>query len=144
MIQATELRVGNLLKDYKHKLQYVEVHTINRYDHTQCKVTEHDSGYVYECSLEDLRPIKLTPEILEKVGFNHHYEKGDGYHVTESEWWAIKAGKGLWGKNEILIVRFEEGLTYSSHATRAECKYVHQLQNLFYFLTSGEELNIQL
>jgi hypothetical protein len=69
----------------------------------------------------DFDPIPLTPEILEKAGF----EKGlNGYF--------FRGGVEYNLKRHML-----EGFGY------CEILYVHQLQNLYYALT-GEELNIEL
>lgn len=137
MIQANELRIGNWVTVYGDSEHRV---------HLVCKTGVQVEGQIIGGIVfdpADVHPIPLTPEILEKAGFEHHYYKADSEGQTDSEWWTIKAGKGLWGKNEITIVKFEEGLTYSCHATRAECQYVHQLQNLYHALT-GEELTIEL
>jgi hypothetical protein len=133
-IYGRELRIGNwILLDMKTTLP--RPHCIMAKD-----IFDISEGRI---TLNAIEGLVLTPGILEKAGFEHHYYKAEDEAETDSEWWTIRAGKSLWGKNEITIVKFDEGLKYSCHDTRAECKYVHQLQNLYFALT-GEELSIQL
>lgn len=134
-IYGSELRIGNWIQDRMGR-PYQILGILSG-----CRIL-FGPGTDKERQTDDALPIELTPEILEKAGFEHHYYKAEDEAETDSEWWTIRAGKGLWGKNEITIVKFDEGLKYSCHDTRAECKYVHQLQNLYFALT-GEELSIQ-
>jgi hypothetical protein len=75
---------------------------------------------------EDIQPIPLTPEILEKCGFIEIGKKCWAISIFE----VFQSGKD---DNEFFIdVKW---LHYF--------KYLHQLQNIFFALT-GEELKIEL
>jgi hypothetical protein len=73
--------------------------------------------------IEDLQPITLTPELLEKSGFE---KENDYWNLEGFKIW--HDGKGFYHINSELLVHID---------------YLHQLQNLFYSLT-GTELEINL
>lgn len=79
----------------------------------------------------DITPIEVTPEILEKTGFE---KSGDGQHyfighfgfclIFDGSDWCMKPRI-----NDDMVIAY--------------CKHLHQLQNLFYCLTA-KELQIKL
>ena len=73
------------------------------------------------------RPIPLTPEILEKAGFNDFYTISifDAY------------------KNDVIICYDNQEKVFAIGGNWYKAEYLHQLQNLYFALT-GEELNIEL
>lgn len=73
-------------------------------------------------------PIPLTPEILEKCGFEF---KPTGDEVYEQ----------IWNNGSIELWEHDEGFCHS-YANSGDVNYLHQLMNLNYALT-GEELNYQ-
>lgn len=121
MIQANELRLGNYLLFYGEPAM-IKAGAINAFDRNLIDVIRH------------IQPIPLTPEILEKCGF----EK-------------VKNGIQLVCKtapfNECIIAYLFTGpLTLEVYGMRTplfQVKHLHQLQNLYFALT-GEELNVQL
>jgi hypothetical protein len=130
ILKANELRLGNwiYLSRFKdnHQVYSIELYPIFQDGKEIWKIDGEE--------IEDIQPIPLTPEILEKAGAKHshadvyYFDTRDGKlfisyidgHVTE--------GAGLFGKIS------------HNHYKRP---YLHQLQNLYYALT-GEELSIQL
>jgi hypothetical protein len=112
MIQANELRVGNYVYDFSGKPVVVVRTTFGA------------------TPLET--PIPLTPEILEKCGF----EEINIIHVDERPY------DGSIGDYQIkqFKSRMKNGY-YLSHQTKL--LYLHQLQNLYFALT-GEELTVNL
>lgn len=76
---------------------------------------------------EELTPISLSPEILEKCGF----EATNGIEIKNYIWLVIHCDSG-----EANIYNIYKNETLQ---LRIECKYLHQLQNLYFALT-GEEL----
>jgi len=79
--------------------------------------------------LNRLSGIDITPEILEKCGFeNQRYEEWEAFAYKDT---AICAS---WDGVEWV---FKYG--YDSDLSIASCEFLHQLQNLIYALT-GEEL----
>ena len=83
---------------------------------------------------EGVEPIPLTPEILEKAGFEEFPDSSGlyGYEAfTKGNCYVeISPTRGI-------------GVSIGSMETAQSIKYLHQLQNLYFALT-GEELNIKL
>lgn len=118
MIQANELRLGNWVTITGVPIQL-----------TQKKIAfilEEDNSTT-RCS-----PIPLTPEILERCGF----EKGCLVKELNNEW-MIYYNNGMW-----LQVEKAEHPYICERKDLFHIKYLHQLQNLYYALT-GSELEIR-
>ena len=128
-MKINELRIGNLIR-FNNYIQPESIVNVN---------ARFFSSFAGGRATSEMNPseeisnyysgIPLTPEILEKAGFEPAY----GYYVIGSDTISIcySQNEGLWatfilGDNKINNILF-----------------VHQLQNLYYALTS-EELNIQL
>lgn len=135
MINTHELRIGNLLLSDTQEL--VKIDSIINIT----AVTDDKLG-CYECN--QIFPISLTREILEKVGFeysgNHVYEYKDNSNILFDEpedWNNIKkypigiAG----GDSNYFLAYFPKGEVI------IRCLYLHQLQNM-YFAIIGQELNV--
>lgn len=75
----------------------------------------------------DYSPLPLTPEWLERCGF-----------VDEVGYWKYQGEPGF-----VLLKDNEEGL-YIGNPVRTYVKTVHHLQNLYFALTEGVELNVKL
>jgi hypothetical protein len=121
MIQAQELRIGNWVFANMGG-EYIQV------DLESFEMIADDFG--------GFEPIPLTPEILEKCGFDklrRLYLKSKWYDYPENN----KPKLTAINNNEFEISRSGLG---SFHP---ECRYLHQLQNLYFALT-GEELTIDL
>jgi len=139
MIDPKQLRIGNWVlveiakslgeTEVKYRSERVDsifVDGINmEWDHEM-------SDYTHA---EKVRPILLTPEILEKCGFSDRGFTNVGFF------------KNYWLPNKWTIcycIKTTEihtsGLYYAAHANDIEVKYLHQLQNLYFALT-GTELN---
>jgi hypothetical protein len=113
MIQANELRVGCTFL-YKDRLVTIR-NSVELYNATNL-----DSISLYS-------PIPLTPEILEKCGFE---KDQDGiYRLLNCLYWL---------DNGVLQISLDYAPLFN-----APCKYLHQLQNLIFCLL-GEELVINL
>lgn len=140
MIAANELRTSNwiLLDKDGGQIPYL--------------VTSHDIEEI-ESYGEDCHPIPLTPEILEKAGFEYYIHNGiaslgDIKKDGDTHEWSLPAQRtdGHDIGSSFSIIRWgneSEPFYFSSHKIRIHIQYLHQLQNLYYALT-GEELNIQL
>ena len=78
------------------------------------------------CGIEDIQPIPLTPEMLEKAGWRLLFEKT--YENNKFDIWLSESKNG--------------GYTFTSRPDGGKLLYfLHQLQNLYFALT-GEELRI--
>lgn len=125
MIQEKEIRVGNW---FEHLPEWSY-----RNEDRKSLLFQWESSDWYslgECtfSLDSVKPIVLSPEILERCGFKK--DKDDIYSKLGFMFFLYDIG----------VVQI--ALDYSP-LCNAPCRYVHQLQNLIYAL-SGEELKIDL
>jgi len=122
MIQANELRIGNLVNCHFLTTNFnAKVLEIKRLG-VVVQDGEHENMY----SFENISGIPITPEILEKCGFVKS-QMGYEFEGIELELFFGKL-KYKYG-NEIRL--------------RTHIQYVHQLQNLYHILC-GTELNVQL
>lgn len=123
MIEVHELRVGNWVKnDCDDKYMQVEV----------------DDFKTIQADPDWLLPIPISPEILEKCGF----EK------VSSSFYEIDLGNNI-GQlqvnpyNGIVFIGHHRLDGFGINPNTSNSFPLHQLQNLFYALT-GEELNVTL
>lgn len=135
-MEATELRIGNYVEHQIHKIGTVQ----SLGDTTLLISTNYD-----EIELIEIEPIPLTEEWLLKFGFtqisefsriwslnNYGFDLGITYFflqsIIEEDVIAFNGGKKI--QTKLIWIR-------------TKCKYVHQLQNLYYALIVGEELTIK-
>ena len=125
MIAANELRIGNLAYNQYGKIGTVWGFKVGDATHDFEHIVSFKELNVNSCYSRYIKPIPLTPEILEKCGF----EKGSIYFyfpkfriakIENSDNWII-----LFSNSDLPICRFQ---------------HLHQLQNLYWCLTN-EELN---
>ena len=132
MIQANELRIGNKVFDEDNQ-SYVEVNELKQcmsdspYDIT----LKYPSGMYAECNIEDIKPIPLTEEWL--IKFDYVLLTDVGYYHR------VK------GTNKMdSSIYINDGKFYSDSLYEKEIKYVHTLQNYYYFnKLTGEELTMK-
>jgi len=124
-MNANELRLGNWVEANSPMMQVKEIteHTVGLY----MPGSEADP-FLYD--IEDIRHIKLSPEILEKCGFEDMHEKTYGYVEFADKLHAIYSTA--------------DGYSFHPFCTndkdcQIKIKFLHQLQNLIFALT-GEEL----
>jgi hypothetical protein len=106
-MKGNELRIGNWVK-WDNADNFFQIESIN------------------ENTGNEIEPIPLTPEILEKAGFVK----------WNSEINEIKIGGSYLGVYHKLGKAYLFGEYFP-------CQYLHQLQSLYFALT-GDELNIEL
>lgn len=124
MIQAAELKLKNkIYRVFKTHKQVVEV----------CTIIDDEINFR---PLDDFEPIPLTPDILEKTGFEEstHHIGGEGHRIlimkSAGRYLSIyKRLAMIEGKSEIASLNFIHN--------------VHELQNLYYAIC-GTELTINL
>ena len=121
MIAANELRIGNNVVWDNPILNIKEQIQINCEDFEL--ITNKNLGNKYH-------PIPLTPEILEKCGFDSDWS----YDIPKYQ----KNNFIMFWDGETLSASFGHMVDLSVYL-----KHLHQLQNLYYALT-GEELTINL
>ena len=116
MINANELRIGNY---------------INVYDGVGPKYMYQVTGYdIDEIDGDgtDCFPIPLTPEILEKCGFEKQSE-----HIFISPNLSLR----LWGFSWTMQ-HYVMGVSHWIDISSVSIKHLHQLQNLYFALTNSE------
>lgn len=120
-MKETELRIGNWVR-------IKDVPTTNEWQVEGIGNLQQVGGQLW--SIEELEPIPLTEEWLERFGFNQlsdvwEFWKNSHWdlkqHKLENKWWLYCCGE------EVDCIRID---------------YVHQLQNLYFALT-GEELELK-
>ena len=121
-IQAREIRIGNIIQFDDTSEDIVRVEYVFQSDEMWfiqwTWISGKGSFKSGNSILEDFEPIPLSPEILEKAGFE-------------------KCSCGGWKQGELHLYK---GFNYER---KRIIKYLHQLQNLYFSLT-GEELTINL
>ena len=127
-MDAKELRIGNWVNAILPNKPWM-VDDLVIYHMVKGNIQSvYDPSPVYE-------PIPLTPEILEKAGFE---ESQDGYYYNEEATFRIHDNLML-----IDMAFFDSGNDRLYFQNIGDVEYLHQLQNLVYALT-GEELTIEL
>lgn len=124
MIQANELRVGNIVSDFGGREARVSAIT----ERGTIKLSsEHYTDESFNLNERVINPIPLTEEWLLRFGFD-----------------AERMGDGFLGYRlnyvDISMPYFE--FTYDYGTESVEVKYVHQIQNLYFALT-GTELKLK-
>ncbi|MES2382337.1 MAG: hypothetical protein V4538_14925 [Bacteroidota bacterium] len=115
-LSEKDLRIGNYVLAGK-MTEPIQVHTIGFELREGSMINTH-------IPIEHIHPIPLSPEILDKCGFtwydNDWYETKSKIHLSVE----LFTGYIYFGKGEYLY--------------KAEIKYLHQLQNLYFALTGTE------
>ena len=122
-MEAKQLRIGNYAFTYKPEMFGI----IKAISANETVYLEVGSISYPNLPANKLMPILLTPEILEKCGF---IKDEDGCMLFGEIFYWLNAG----------ILQIAMGYT---PLINAPCKYIHQLQNLYFSLT-GEELEVKL
>ena len=109
-MKASELRIGNYYNQFGNTEQVCHVVIKN--------LTEAPNGQLW------CKPIPLTEEWLLRMGFELNF--GD---------YLLKTNRGI-----ILIEEDLAEISFNEYQSgfNAPCKYIHQLQNLYYALTNQE------
>ena len=128
MIKAEDLRIGDLVRYGKDVISIQAVHT--NYEEGFIK-DKYNVGY----NCDELDPIPLTPEILEKNGFE------------------MREGTVVYAKNRLALKPLDEGKGYQVYQVGLGSlrlfyvevrfvKYVHELQHILWAL--GKDTNLKV
>lgn len=124
MIDLTELRIGNWITVGKsNPIQITGI--FNEYIRALVLFPVHD----------DVNPIPLTPEWLERFGFSEKYHSAGNHWTRKAK--SVNAGCVLIDPEDEETEKLKGIFYYSNWGI--DILYVHQLQNLYFALT-GEEL----
>jgi len=140
MIKANELRIGNLVE---YGGEYCKV--VSLFDDGIFSFDDENND-TYSSETTTPNPIPITPQILWKANFivdcvsTHDYKRFDLTTIQTSYLIGDFDEKYF----EISSTQNDrDGEIVYNHNKRANLKYLHQLQNLYFALT-GEELKIEL
>lgn len=127
MIDPKSLRIGNWV-EYLGKQFPCDINTIYAIS-------------MIEGPSEMYKPIPLTPEILEKCGFENQHGYSDTFIIKDKGYpldpYAAVGNFCVFLENGIAQIGC--GYQNAENKIGLEFKYLHQLQNIIYILT-GEEL----
>lgn len=128
MIVAQELRIGNWVNIEPPQDGYSGICMIEQIDRSRALMHCETEDYFIDKRLNEIEPIPLTPEILEKAGF-------DRLPLSSVKRYGIKT--------KLFYLQIEKGkcYLYGYRFYPYGLTTLHQLQNLYYALT-GEELEI--
>lgn len=126
MVKENEIRIGNVFHHLERWSNMQGHDTLSEFDFIW---TAAHWNYLAECVLfmEDFEPIQITTDKLLELGFT----KGD-YHTNwfshvELNCHLVQFSDGEYVLEGVDDIRLSEGF-----------RYVHQLQNIFYWLTFKE------
>jgi hypothetical protein len=141
MIHPNELRIGSLFYPIGRS---GEVHLPQEIPHRVLTlqmfglegVQPHENPAIFDkvprFRYEDISPIPLAPEILERCGFKYDHKYDEGTMRLDDEFTLVDRGDGSY-----LPFPYK---AYGGFAKEVSC--LHQLQNLHFALT-GKEITIQ-
>lgn len=142
MIDPKELRIGNYCKDTVSG-EWLLVDEITKGD-----AGNHITGF-YVVNREkyplpngwEAAPIPITPEWLERLGFESKKDKRIRWHEFKKliGKYGVRVLQVNFDKSELLSVWI---VAHDRFADHEHIKYIHQLQNLYFALT-GQELTIK-
>lgn len=122
MIDTNELRVGSYVNSIfgQTTVYSVSVHKVLIYSA--------DKKTIHNGTKHGIKPISLTPEILEKCGFEHKI-------LGDEE---IDGGESHYIKNNIWFCHVDNDWYLSGAIEHKPFNFLHQLQNLYYALAQTE------
>jgi hypothetical protein len=126
-MKSNELRVGNYIY-YGQSIRHIT--TIHDSPSRKCVGVDN-----MLTELDIIQPISLTPEILEKAGFEKCGKESMKIGIKNNDYIEID-----YVQNIAVITDYKDGLLLAPYQ---QPLYLHQLQNLYFALT-GEELPIEL
>jgi hypothetical protein len=135
-MKASELRIGN-------KIQCRPKKSYKSYDEHMWHTIEVDAQVVKQINNDawcfEYRPISLTKDMLIDLGFKFKSKIVVSYRGVKKQS-TYSLGK--------LVFNEDEGFWYYSDRLVGFCQYLHQLQNLYFALTTahngrGEELEMK-
>lgn len=139
-MEAKDLRIGNWVESDGN---YITVFHIDRDD---------DRGRINYVGEDQYNPIQLSPEILEKCGFEFKEYEGittlsddfdDPKEDGTTKNWTLKipSSSNIEGIRQFELVQFgNKNILFAHNWLRVPIHHLHQLQNLYFALT-GTEIN---
>ena len=122
MIEAKELRIGNLVTCLGKEVELIGISKWNGNNYTTLHYAEFKG--IIPIQLFHLKPIPLNEEWLLNFGFKSNINKHSG------------CGYSIFGDFKLWIDNSK--ITYWKVKGSVELKHIHQLQNLYHALTNEE------
>lgn len=135
MIEPNELRIGNFLCDAKERFCIVEKIELRKKDYEEDQLFRAPAFKGGITSLPN-KPIIITESWLVDLGFE---DQGDEH---TSRWCHVDEDLFGFEENVLDMSNGQWAHFWDGSFTNSPCRYVHQLQNLFFALT-GKELKLQ-
>jgi len=129
MIKVNELRIGNYVYNNENKLSRIkQINAIGTVLLNNLEFYNEDAEWGQHCN--EISGIPLTIEILLSCGFDETINNRDsGYR---------QIGKVVNGHDFMFTIECNCGPEFYFDMVGVELNYLHQLQNLFFALTSTE------
>lgn len=131
-MKGSELQIGDLVQGFVPD-SYSRVYGIFN-EQRIAVIAEPTKAYI-ELSVDDIQPILLTPEILEKNGFKYNDESGKYAGCT---WYDGNLMLHL--EYDFRIVVTNDFDDESTNRTPFVLRYVHQLQHVYKLLGIDKEI----
>lgn len=133
MIDSRDLRINNLLICKNQLSKVTEIY------HDSFWVVDINTKLSYSSYQQHIKPIKITAAILEQVGFVKLKESDDDISIYERGFMRNNMRVQIQTKHFDIIILFEFQLCgFNEISGINECRYLHQLKNLYYSLTKQE------
>lgn len=136
-MEKNELRIGNVVYDSLNQ-SYDIVIGINNNDTV-------DFPFELNNDICFVEGIKISGEILKKIGFNNISDTEEEYYVWEYNNGDIRKRICLYEFNKMwcINITYSENIQYTAQSLHfRNIKYVHQIQNAYHTITGGEELDV--
>lgn len=138
-VKPNDIRLGNWLKYSPDEKWVKDIH--NQPVQADLDILiEVASAYRHGDIPEPYLPIELSPEILEKAGFVSNRWGGWMLHLYDRDYLMCGVNMDVYIDKPTID---QDGTWYDFDVHVVECKYVHQLQNLYFALTN-QPLKIEL
>lgn len=121
-MDITEIRIGNYVLDKHGDFHIIGINCFQRFRHP-----------TMDCNPSGFKPILINEDWLINLGFNKEHKSEFSIKYTHKEKHEIGYD---WGKSS--------GWEFRYYGNYIECKYIHNLQNIFYALTKMELTKEQL
>lgn len=134
-VTSFELRIGNLILDHEgaiRKVAYVG-DTIGLYNDIG-GTQKYQHNPIISGDIKDLKGVPITPEILEKCGFENNE-----LNIVRN----VSIKSTVRGKYCYCDLEYDSAYYMPEPITLYKIEYLHQLQTLYFALT-GKELEIKL
>lgn len=138
-ITSKDLRIGNYVSIQNETVKVESIDDTGINLNVDYHLSEIDYGAMFNNSYPYLKPILITEEWLVKFGFVKEINQDDNFTNIKFTIGKVSMRKEIWKGYTDDLFNFT---LYFGDDCLISLQFLHQLQNLYYFLT-GEEFLIQ-